>query len=162
MTIRNINPDDWPAVKEIYEEGIATKMATFETSAGTWEKWDSGHLDKPRIVMTRGGQVLGWAALSRVSGRCVYGGVAEVSIYIRLSEKGKGIGTALLQELIHQSEQKGIWTLQAGIFAENSGSIRLHKKAGFRVVGTREKLGQLNGVWKDVVLMERRSSKVGV
>lgn len=157
-----MKPGDWPQVREIYEEGIATMMATLETKTGTWESWDRGHLSKPRIVMTEMEKVLGWTALSPASGRCVYGGVAEVSIYIRLSERGKGIGLSLLQEMIRQSEQQGIWTLQAGIFAENSASIRLHEKAGFRIVGTREKLGRLNGVWKDIVLMERRSRKVGV
>ncbi len=162
MTIRNMKPGDWPQVREIYEEGIATMMATLETKAGTWESWDMGHLSKPRIVMTEKEKVLGWTALSPASGRCVYGGVAEVSIYIRLSKRGKGIGLSLLQEMIRQSEQQGIWTLQAGIFVENSASIRLHEKAGFRIVGTREKLGRLNGVWKDIVLMERRSRKVGV
>ena len=162
MKIRNMNPDDWPAVREIYEEGIATKMATFETSAGTWEKWDQGHLAEPRLVMTKGEEVLGWAALSRVSGRCVYGGVAEVSVYIRASAKGRGIGTLLLEELIRRSEENGIWTLQAGIFADNHPSIKLHEKVGFRLVGTREKLGRLDGVWRDIVLMERRSDVAGV
>jgi L-amino acid N-acyltransferase YncA len=162
MKIRNMNPDDWPEVREIYEEGIATKMATFETSSGTWEKWDQGHLTEPRLVTTEGEEVLGWAALSPVSGRCVYGGVAEVSVYIRASAKGRGIGTQLLEELIRRSEENGIWTLQAGIFADNHPSIKLHEKVGFRLVGTREKLGRLDGVWRDIVLMERRSDVVGV
>ncbi|TVR29268.1 MAG: N-acetyltransferase family protein [Balneolaceae bacterium] len=162
MTIHKMNPENWPQVREIYEEGIATKMATFETSAGTWEKWDQGHLADPRLVMTEGDVLLGWAALSPVSGRCVYGGVAEVSVYIRSSAKGRGIGTRLLEELIRQSDESGIWTLQAGIFADNHPSIKLHEKVGFRIVGTREKLGQLDGVWRDIVLMERRSDVVGV
>lgn len=162
MKIRNMNPEDWLPVSEIYEEGIATKMATFEISAGTWEKWDQGHLNESRLVMAEGEEVLGWAALSSVSGRCVYSGVAEVSVYIRSLAKGRGIGTRLLEELIRQSEESGIWTLQAGIFADNHPSIKLHEKMGFRLVGSREKLGQLDGVWRDIVLMERRSVVAGV
>ena len=157
-----MNPEDWLPVSEIYEEGIATKMATFEISAGTWEKWDQGHLNESRLVMAEGEEVLGWAALSSVSGRCVYSGVAEVSVYIRSLAKGRGIGTRLLEELIRQSEESGIWTLQAGIFADNHPSIKLHEKMGFRLVGSREKLGQLDGVWRDIVLMERRSVVAGV
>lgn len=157
-----MNPEDWLPVREIYEEGIATKMATFEISAGTWEKWDQGHLNESRLVMAEGEEVLGWAALSSVSGRCVYSGVAEVSVYIRSLAKGRGIGTRLLEELIRQSEESGIWTLQAGIFADNHPSIKLHEKMGFRLVGSREKLGQLDGVWRDIVLMERRSVVAGV
>lgn len=152
----------WPEICQIYKEGIATKMATFETDPGSWEEWDAGHMKSPRLVAFSDHHILGWAALSAVSNRCVYEGVAEVSIYIRSSEQGKGIGTQLLQELIRQSESEGIWTLQSGIFSENQSSIKLHEKCGFRIVGIREKLGKMDGIWRDVTLLERRSKSVGV
>ena len=161
IKIIGMKPDHWPEVKTIYEEGIATGKATFETTAGDWEKWDSSHLKDLRFVACENEMVLGWVALSPASGRCVYGGVAEVSVYVRLSVSGRGIGSALLNHLIEQSEKAGYWTLQAGIFEENTQSIRLHEKCGFRIVGKREKLGQLHGEWKDIILMERRSIKVG-
>lgn len=156
-----MKPGHWPAVKATYEEGIATGKATFETTAGDWEKWDNSHLKDLRYVACEDDLILGWVALSPASGRCVYGGVAEISVYVRKSESGRGVGSELLKHLIIESEKAGYWTLQAGIFEENIQSIRLHEKCGFRIVGKREKLGQLNGKWKDIILMERRSSRVG-
>ena len=153
--------DDWPAVRAIYLEGIATGNATFEMTAPGWEKWDAGHLPSGRFVARSKGAVLGWAALSPVSSRCVYAGVAEVSIYIAEHARGRGIGRQLMSRLIADSEAQGIWTLQAGIFPENAASIALHQRAGFRVLGQRERPGQLNGRWRDVVLMERRSAVAG-
>ncbi|CAN5471768.1 GNAT family N-acetyltransferase [soil metagenome] len=160
VEIREMMQSDWEGVKSIYEAGIATKNATFETSAGTWKKWNSDHLTSPRLVAENSDQILGWAALSPVSGRCVYGGVAEVSVYIANAAQEKGVGTALLDRLITKSEQQNIWTLQAGIFPENKASLRLHEKMGFRIVGKREKIGKMDGQWRDVVLMERRSKNV--
>jgi len=154
-------PEDWPAVCAIYLEGIATGNATFEQTAPDWEKWDAGHLAGVRIVARSVGVVLGWAALSVVSSRCVYAGVAEVSIYVAERARGRGVGRQLMTRLIADSEAAGIWTLQAGIFPENVASIALHECAGFRTIGRRERLGQMNGRWRDVVLMERRSTVVG-
>ena len=151
---------DWPAVKAIYEEGIATGQATFETETPSWETWNEDHLATGRLVARKRGQVVGWAALSPVSGRCVYAGVAEVSVYVTEKARGQGIGTALLQALIIDSEEAGIWTLEAGIFPENRASLALHKACGFRQVGYRERLGQLNGLWRNVILMERRSPQI--
>jgi L-amino acid N-acyltransferase YncA len=157
-----MRPQDWPAVRAIYVEGIATGHATFEQSAPEWEKWDAGHLKAVRIVArSHAGDVLGWAALSAVSSRCIYAGVAEVSVYVAESARGQGVGRALLARLIDDSEANGIWTLQAGIFPENIASFSLHQNAGFRIVGNRERLGQMNGRWRDVVLMERRSEVAG-
>jgi phosphinothricin acetyltransferase len=153
---------DWEQVRAIYLEGIATGVATFETSAPSWEKWDAGHLRKPRLVARdEAGAILGWAALSSVSDRCVYGGVAEVSVYVGEGGRGRGVGRALLGTLVEASEREGIWTLQAGVFPENTASIRLHMRCGFREVGRRERIGQLNGSWRDTLLLERRSQKVG-
>jgi L-amino acid N-acyltransferase YncA len=160
MKIRNLLPSDWEAVKSIYEKGIATGNATFQTSAPSWEEWDSSHLGTCRIVAQQNGKVMGWAALAPVSSRCVYAGVAEVSVYVDPELTGKGIGLALLEELVTQSEAEGIWTLQAGIFPENIGSLRIHEKAGFRKLGVREKIGKQNGVWRDTVLLERRSKTI--
>jgi phosphinothricin acetyltransferase len=162
LSIEPLEADDWEAVRAIYVEGIATGNATFAQSAPDWDSWDSAHLKTCRLAARSRDGVLGWVALSPVSGRCVYAGVAEVSVYVAETERGRGIGIALLDALIPQSELNGIWTLQAGIFPENEASIRLHKRAGFRVVGVRERLGQMNGRWRDVVLMERRSSVIGV
>lgn len=162
MTIRAMHPNDWPAVRRIYEEGIATGDATFESTAPSWEKWDAGHLAIGRLVAELDGQVAGWAALSGVSDRCAYAGVAEVSVYIAGSARGQGIGGQLLQALIKASEDGGIWTLQAGIFPENTASTAIHLRAGFREIGRRERLGQLQGKWRDVLLFERRSGRVGV
>lgn len=144
-------------VLEIYRQGIITGNATFQTEIPSWQEWSSSHLDSCRIVAKSDGIPVGWAALSKVSGRCVYSGVAEVSVYIGDEFRGRGVGTILLAELIRKSENQGIWTLQAGIFPENESSISLHLKNGFRVVGRREKLGKLKGIWRDVMLLERRS-----
>lgn len=154
--------DDWSAVRAIYLEGIATGDATFEKSAPEWDKWDSGHLEKCRLVARSGNKVLGWAALSPVSGRCVYAGVAEVSVYVAERARGHKIGQRLLAALAEASEREGIWTLQAGIFPENAHSIASHKRCGFRILGTREKIGCMDGRWRDVILMERRSRVAGV
>jgi L-amino acid N-acyltransferase YncA len=152
----------WGVAREIYAQGIATGNATFEQTVPEWKEWDAQHLAACRLVACVEGKVLGWAALSRVSTRRVYEGVAEVSIYIEEQAQGRGIGRQLLAALIAESEKNGIWTLQAGILAENAVSIRLHQRAGFRVVGRREKIGCRDGLWRDTVLMERRSSVAGV
>jgi len=162
VVIDAMKPDDWTQVEAIYREGIATGLATLETTPPTWERFDAAHRKDCRLAARDGERLLGWAALSPVSARAVYAGVAEVSIYIAEAARGQGIGKALLSALVEASEQAGIWTLQAGIFRENTTSIALHTACGFRVVGVRERLGQLRGVWKDVVLMERRSQIVGV
>jgi phosphinothricin acetyltransferase len=159
--IESMQVADWPRVSEIYLEGIATGHATFETEAPSWELWDAAHLPFARLVAWNGANVAGWAALSAVSQRCVYGGVAEVSVYVSSARRGAGIGGALLRALIEESERNGIWTLQAGIFPENSASIALHLACGFREVGRRERIGKLNGVWRDTVLLERRSKTIG-
>jgi len=159
--IVNMRAEDWPAVEKIYRQGIATENATFETESPEWKNWNANHHAHSRLVARHEQRVLGWAALSPVSARRVYAGVAEVSIYIAEAARGKGIGKGLLSALIEQSEQNGIWTLQAGIFPENTASITLHKSCGFREVGRREKIGQLKGVWRDVILLERRSHLCG-
>jgi len=153
---------DFPAVKAIYQEGIDTGNATFQSRAKDWADWDASMMPNCRLVAKNHGNVLGWAALSGVSNRCIYAGVAEVSVYISQSAQGQGIGSKLLNQLILCSEKEGIWTLQAGIFPENNGSIALHKKCGFKTLGTREKIGQMHGVWRDTILMERRSTIVGL
>ncbi len=152
---------DWEAVREIYLQGIATGNATFERAVPEYTEWDERHLSPCRLVARWNDKVLGWAALSRVSSREVYAGVAEVSIYIAEEVRGRGIGRKLLRALVEASEENGIWTLQAGVFAENAVSIRLHQQAGFRIVGSRERIGCLDGRWRDTVLMERRSRMVG-
>jgi L-amino acid N-acyltransferase YncA len=158
--LRKLRQDDWPAVRAIYQQGIAGGQATFETEAPAWAAWDRSHLDSHRLVAVHGGEVVGWAALSPVSERCVYGGVVEDSVYVADSAQGRGIGRALLEELVRRAERDGVWTIQAGIFPENESSIALHERCGFRVVGTRERIGKHHGVWRDVVLMERRSKEV--
>ncbi len=152
---------DWSAVRAIYAEGIATGNATFETAAPAWATWDAAHLKSCRFVARNYGEVVGWAALSAVSGRCVYAGVAEVSIYVATKARGQKIGSQLLDALVVASEREGIWTLQAGIFPENVASLKLHEQLAFRTVGVRERLGCLRGQWRDVVLTERRSTVVG-
>jgi L-amino acid N-acyltransferase YncA len=161
LIIRELNETDYGSVKEIYKQGIATKNATFETSAPDWEEWDKKYLNNCRFVVVENGVVIGWAALSAVSGRCVYAGVCEVSVYVREEFHGKGIGKKLLSSLIESSEENNIWTLQAGIFPENKASIILHLNQGFREVGRRERIGQMDGIWRDTVLLEKRSSVVG-
>ena len=162
VDIKAMRSEDWPAVQKIYSEGIATGNATFETETPPWETWDRGHFQDCRLVAVNSEGILGWAALSPVSTRRVYSGVAEVSVYVSAKARGQGVGTLLLQSLVEQSERCGVWTLQAGIFPENLPSVGLHKSCGFREVGLRQKLGQRNGVWRDVLLLERRSSRVGV
>jgi phosphinothricin acetyltransferase len=157
MQIRELEPADWPDVVRIYEEGIRTGAATFETEPPSWEAWDAGHLAAHRLVVTLDDVVVGWAALSAVSERGCYRGVAEHSIYIAERVRGLGFGRQLLGALIASSEAGGIWTLQSGVFPENEASLALHTALGFRVVGVRERLGRLHGVWRDVVLLERRS-----
>jgi L-amino acid N-acyltransferase YncA len=159
MSIRSLDESDWPAVQLIYRQGIATGRATFETEAPGWDKWNASHVAAPRLVALEAGRVVAWAALSRVSPRSVYAGVAEVSIYVADASQGRGIGRRLLQALIEAAEGAGFWTLQGGIFASNTPSIRLHLSCGFRIVGTRERIGSLAGTWHDVVLVERRSQK---
>lgn len=149
-------------VKNIYEEGIRTGNATFQQDAPGWEEWNTGHLSHSRIVAMVGDEIAGWAALTPVSGRCVYAGVGEVSIYVAAKFRRQKMGSALLEELIKQSESNHIWTLQAGIFPENKSSIRIHEANGFRTVGYREKIGQMNETWRDTILMERRSNVVGI
>ena len=157
MTIRELREADWPEVARIYEEGMRTGNATFETRVPSWDEWDAGHLAEHRLVVTHDGDVVGWAALSPTSERACYRGVAEHSIYVAERARGLGFGRQLLAALIAASEAAGFWTLQAGIFPENEASIGLHTSLGFRIVGVRERLGCTNAVWRDVVLLERRS-----
>lgn len=161
FNIRQLESSDWSAVSAIYLEGIQTGHATFEQTVPIWKIWDQGHLHKPRLVAEKEKNVIGWAALSPVSGRCIYSGVCEVSVYVMSSERGKGLGRLLLEALIKESENENIWTLQAGIFPENEASVTLHKGCGFREVGIREKIGKMNDHWRNVVLLERRSKIVG-
>jgi phosphinothricin acetyltransferase len=161
VTIAPLRRADWGDVARIYGEGIATGEATFETEVPEWDRWDAAHMPSHRLAATAGGHLVGWAALSPVSERCVYAGVAEVSVYVAAHARGHGVGAALLAALVSSSEADGVWTLQAGIFPENEASVRLHERAGFRVVGRRARLGRLHGAWRDVLLMERRSPVVG-
>jgi phosphinothricin acetyltransferase len=155
-----MRPEDWPAVQAIYQAGIATGDATFETAAPSWEAWDAAHLAAHRLVASEGDRVLGWAALAPISDRCAYAGVAEDSVYVAADTQGRGVGRLLLGALVASAERAGIWTVQTGIFPENQASVRLHQACGFRVVGVRERLGQLDGRWRDVLLLERRSPLV--
>ena len=162
VSVEPMMESDWPSVRTIYLEGINTGNATFENSAPEWEQWNAGHMQKCRLVARQKNtdKVLGWAALSPVSSRCVYAGVAEMSIYVASHARGQGVGSTLMERLVDASEQAGLWTLQAGIFPENAASISLHQTFGFRIVGTRERIGCMDGRWRDVVLMERRSTIV--
>ena len=163
MKLKELTKDYWSAVRDIYEEGIATGNATFQSSAPTWDEWNTSHVEKARIIaVDDNDEILGWAALTPVSGRCVYAGVGEVSVYVSANARGKGVGKALLNELIRQSEENGFWTLTAGIFPENEASLKIHRNAGFKVLGIREKIGKMNGQWRDTVLLERRSTVVGI
>ncbi len=153
---------DWKQVSQIYAQGIATGFATFEQDIPSFQSWDQAHADQCRLVAVEAGEILGWAALSPVSSRCVYGGVGEVSVYIAGNSRGKGVGKLLMQRLIEESEKAGFWTLQSGIFPENKASIHLHEKVGFRYIGKRERVGKLNGSWKDNLLFEKRSNIVGI
>jgi phosphinothricin acetyltransferase len=156
-----MTPADWPSVREIYQQGIDAGLATFETQAPSWEAWDNAHLTVARLVADSVGITAGWAALSPVSRREVYRGVAEVSVYVAADFRRQGLGKALLTSLVVDAETNGIWTLQAAMFPENDATVRLHRSCGFREVGRREKIGMLNGVWRDTVLYERRSPRVG-
>jgi phosphinothricin acetyltransferase len=163
ITFRSLLSTDYRFVKEIYELGIATGNATFQTETPSWESWDKDHLGNARIVaLDETTSVVGWAALTAVSGRCVYAGVAEVSIYIHPRVRGRGVGKKLLSELITQSEKESLWTLQAGIFPENKASMKIHEQCGFRQIGYREKIGKMNARWRDIMMLERRSKIVGV
>jgi L-amino acid N-acyltransferase YncA len=158
--LRDLRPLDWPEVARIYEDGIATGVASFETGAPSWEDWDAAH-SEIRAVAELAGRIAGWCALLPASVRHCYRGVAEESVYVASWAQGQGIGRALLEHVIEQSEAAGIWTLQAGIFPENKPSLRLHLGCGFRLVGVRERLGEAGGVWRDVLLLERRSPVAG-
>jgi phosphinothricin acetyltransferase len=160
IAIEDLRPEHWPEVARIYADGIATGDATFETEVPSWERWDASHLAQHRFVALREGEVVGWVAVSPVSDRCVYGGVVENSVYVTEHARGLGVGRLLLERLIASTEQAGVWTIQTGIFPENAASLRLHDKVGFEVVGRRKRLGKLRGVWRDVLLLERRSSVV--
>jgi len=159
--VEPLKPTDWESVRAIYLEGIATRNATFENDVPSWEKWDASHLPFARVVARTPSGVLGWGALTAVSDRCCYAGVAEASVYVGKDYRGQGVGEALLWAVIDLSERQGVWTLQAGIFPENLGSLTLVRKCGFLEVGRRERLGQMDGVWRDVLLLERRSAVVG-
>jgi L-amino acid N-acyltransferase YncA len=160
VVVRDLRPDDWPEVSRIFAEGIATGNATFETEVPSWEGWDAAHLSEHRLVAERDGRVVGWIALVPVSPRACYAGVAEVSAYVGEEARGQGVGAELLGALVESSERAGIWTLQTGVFPENETSLGLLRRFGFRVVGTQERIGRLHGVWRDVVLLERRSEVV--
>jgi phosphinothricin acetyltransferase len=160
IRVRELRRADWPAVAAIYEEGLRTGNATFETEVPAWETWTSTHLESHRLVAQLDGEVVGWTALALTSARAVYAGVVEESIYVAALVRGRGVGRALLTSLVAGADRAGIWTIQTGIFPENLASLALHRRCGFRTVGTRERLGRLNGVWRDVVLLERRSPAV--
>lgn len=167
IQLRPMTPADAAAVLRIYGEGIATGHATFQSDIPSWEEFDAGKLAAPRLVAEREGEILGWAALSTVSSRCVYAGVAEMSVYVAAAARGEGVGRALLEGIVGASEAAGIWTLQAGIFPENTASIAMHEKCGFTRLGTLERLGFMRhgpmaGQWRDVLMMQRRSATVGI
>jgi L-amino acid N-acyltransferase YncA len=161
-----MKPEDWEQVRSIYLEGIRTGNSTFESDAPDWEKWDAAHLKEHRVVVREHNHILAWAALSPVSTRCVYSGVAELSLYVAAVYRGKGIGSALLEAVIRSTEKAGLWTLQGGVFPENTASLRLVKKHSFKEIGRREKIGKMTygalaGTWRDVILVERRSTVAG-
>ncbi len=162
IVIEPMSPTDWPAVRRIYAAGIATGNATFETQAPEWETWDRNHLPVCRLVARRDGLVVGWAALSPVSSRACYAGVAEHSIYVDEAHRGLGIGKVLLNEFVKDTESAGFWTLQSSVFPENEASIAIHLACGFRILGRRKRVAMLNGVWRDTVIVERRSAVAGV
>jgi L-amino acid N-acyltransferase YncA len=161
VRIEGMQPADWPRVAAIYKEGISGGLTTFETACPAWPEWDAAHLPTCRLVARCSGEVVGWAALSPVSCRQCYAGVAEVSVYVGAAAQGRGIGRALLKAIIAAAEAQGIWTLQGSTFEENAASLRLQEACGFRVVGRRERIAKLRGVWRDTILTERRSSTVG-
>lgn len=161
ISLQKLTKNDWDQVRSIYAEGIATGNATFQQEVPSWEDWDRSHLADCRVIAEQNGRILGWGALTSVSDRCHYAGVAEVSIYVAADNRGQGVGRALLEALTRESESSGFWTLEARIFPENAASVALHKRCGFREVGRRERVGSLNGVWRDTLLLERRSQIVG-
>jgi L-amino acid N-acyltransferase YncA len=161
LVILPLEAEHWDAVSRIYREGMATGDATFETEVPSWKSWDEAHLDGLRLVAVRDREVVGWTALSPVSERCVYAGVAEESVYVAAAVRRLGVGRALLEEIVGRSEQAGIWTIQTGIFPENVASLRLHERVGFRVVGVRERVGRRDGIWRDILFLERRSPVAG-
>ena len=160
MELRELREEDWPAVREIFEQGIAGRNATFETEAPSWDAWDRSQLDGQRYVAVEQGRVVGWVAAHAVLSRPCYRGVVEHSVYVDEGFQGRGIGRALLERLFESTEAAGIWTIQTGVFPENEGSLALHERCGFRVVGTQERLGKLDDVWRDVVVLERRSEVI--
>jgi L-amino acid N-acyltransferase YncA len=155
--IRPLTPEDWPAVRQIFCEGIASGVATFETEPPSWEAFDAGRLAEHRFVATENGDVLGWATVSATSSRACYAGVVESSVYVAAVARGRGIGRALMEALLASADASGFWMVQAGMFPENAASVALHEKLGFRVVGRRERIAQLDGVWRDTILLERRA-----
>ncbi|MDP9958072.1 phosphinothricin acetyltransferase [Epilithonimonas hungarica] len=157
FTIKPLQSNHNKEILDIYKLGIETKNATFNTAVPTWEAWDKGHLKHSRLVIKAGDKIAGWIALSPVSSRCNYSGVAEVSVYIHPGFGGLGLASKLMEMMIPESENNGIWTLQSSVFPENKASIKLHEKFGFRKVGYREKISKMNGVWRDTILLERRS-----
>ncbi len=162
IILRPMTPMDWESVAEIYRQGIETGNATFQTEVPSWDNWNSGHLKLCRIIAVYQDEIVGWAALLPVSGRSVYAGVAEVSVYVSTQHIGRKIGTNLLGKLISESEKAGFWTLQSSVFAENKASIKIHENLGFRRIGYREKIAKLNGLWRDTILLERRSMVTGI
>jgi L-amino acid N-acyltransferase YncA len=160
LQVDELTAGDWPAVSAIYAEGIASRNATFETAVPSWDEWERAHVGHDGLVGRVDGELVGWAALSRVSDRQCYSGVAEDSVYVRNGHHGQGVGRALLSALVSRAEAAGVWTIQAGVFPENLASLKLHVACGFRVVGIRERIGQLDGAWRDVVLLERRSKEI--
>jgi L-amino acid N-acyltransferase YncA len=160
LQVDELTAGDWPAVSAIYADGIATRNATFETAVPSWDEWERAHMSNYRLVGRVDDEIVGWAALSRVSDRQCYSGVAEDSVYVRNGHHAQGVGHALLSALVSRAEAAGVWTIQAGVFPENLPSLKLHVACGFRVVGVRERIGQLDGAWRDVVLLERRSKEI--
>ena len=160
MIVRDLRSEDWPEVARIFREGIETGNATFETEVPSWEEWDGAHLSPHRFAAERDGRVVGWIALLPVSSRECYSGVAEVSLYVGEGARSQGVGRELLAAAIESAERSGIWTLQTSVFPENEASLRLLRRFGFREVGTRERIGWLHGIWRDTVLVERRSEVI--
>lgn len=162
IKLRKLTASDWTSVAEIYKQGIETGNATFQQAIPSWDEWNKAHISTCRLIIEVDNEVAGWAALSAVSSRPVYAGIAEVSVYVGSKYRGQQIGTKLLEAIISESESKGFWTLQAGIFPENLASIAIHKKAGFREIGYREKVGKMKDIWRNTVLLERRSTIIGI
>jgi L-amino acid N-acyltransferase YncA len=160
IEIRRMTRDDWPAVEAIYAAGIATGDATFETAPPSWEEFDAGRMRDHRLVALEGGEIVGWAALSPTSSRTCYAGVVEHSVYVADAARGRGIGRTLMEALVAGADVAGLWTIQTSIFPENEASLALHERVGFRVVGHRDRIAQLDGVWRDTILLERRSPSV--